>query len=63
MLGQIAHDPGDPFLQQIAQFEKEGKLLGAQRIRMRTEYDLEMMAEMGFCQGIENHSRHVLRQR
>jgi excinuclease ABC subunit B len=48
--------------QQIAQFEKEGKLLEAQRIRMRTEYDLEMMAEMGFCQGIENHSRHVLRQ-
>jgi excinuclease ABC subunit B len=45
--------------QQISQFEKEGKLLEAQRIRMRTEYDLEMMAEMGFCQGIENYSRHL----
>jgi len=44
---------------QIAKFEKEGKLLEAQRLRMRTEYDLEMMREMGFCQGIENYSRHL----
>ncbi|MFD0893389.1 excinuclease ABC subunit UvrB [Luteolibacter ambystomatis] len=43
----------------IAEFEKEGKLLEAQRLRMRTEYDLEMMQEMGFCQGIENYSRHL----
>ncbi len=43
----------------IAWFEKEGKLIEAQRIRMRTEYDLEMMQEMGFCQGIENYSRHI----
>lgn len=43
----------------IAWFEKNGKLIEAQRIRMRTEYDLEMMAEMGFCQGIENYSRHI----
>src|SRR5688572_19596091 len=43
----------------IAQFEKEGKLLEAQRIKMRTEYDLEMMLEMGFCSGIENYSRHL----
>lgn len=43
----------------IAEFEKEGKLLEAQRIKMRTEYDLEMMEEMGFCSGIENYSRHI----
>ena len=43
----------------IAWFEKEGKLLEAQRIKMRTEYDLEMMLEMGFCSGIENYSRHI----
>ena len=43
----------------IAEFEKYGKLLEAQRIKMRTEYDLEMMEEMGFCSGIENYSRHI----
>jgi excinuclease ABC subunit B len=43
----------------VAEFEKQGKLLEAQRIRQRTEYDLEMMREMGFCQGIENYSRHL----
>ena len=45
--------------ERIAWFEKNGKLIEAQRIRMRTEYDLEMMQEMGFCQGIENYSRHI----
>ncbi len=43
----------------IAEFEKNGKLLEAQRLKMRTEYDLEMMEEMGFCSGIENYSRHI----
>lgn len=43
----------------VAEFEKDGRLIEAQRIRMRTEYDIEMMQEMGFCQGIENYSRHV----
>jgi excinuclease ABC subunit B len=43
----------------IAWFERQGKLLEAQRIKMRTEYDLEMMEEMGFCSGIENYSRHI----
>ncbi len=43
----------------IETFEKEGKFLEAQRIKMRTEYDIEMMQEMGFCQGIENYSRHL----
>jgi excinuclease ABC subunit B len=46
----------------IAWFEKHGKLLEAQRIKMRTEYDLEMMEEMGFCSGIENYSRHLARR-
>ncbi|HEU5125228.1 MAG TPA: excinuclease ABC subunit UvrB [Verrucomicrobiae bacterium] len=45
--------------ERIAEFEKQGKLLEAQRIKMRTEYDLEMMEEMGFCSGIENYSRHL----
>ncbi|GDX10069.1 UvrABC system protein B [Verrucomicrobiota bacterium] len=40
-------------------FEKHGRLLEAQRIKQRTEYDLEMMQEMGFCSGIENYSRHL----
>ena len=42
--------------ERLAQFEKEGKLLEAQRLRMRTEYDLEMMQELGYCNGIENYS-------
>ncbi|HWH70991.1 MAG TPA: excinuclease ABC subunit UvrB, partial [Candidatus Sulfotelmatobacter sp.] len=45
--------------ERITWFEKHGKLLEAQRIKMRTEYDLEMMEEMGFCSGIENYSRHL----
>ncbi len=43
----------------IAELESQNKLIEAQRIKMRTEYDLEMMNEMGFCQGIENYSRHI----
>ncbi len=45
--------------ERLAYFEKEGKLLEAQRLRMRTSYDLEMMQEVGFCNGIENYSRHI----
>lgn len=45
--------------ERIVWFEKHGKLLEAQRIKMRTEYDLEMLQEMGFCSGIENYSRHL----
>src|SRR5438270_5703732 len=48
--------------ERIAWFEKHGKLLEAQRLKMRTEYDLEMMEEMGFCSGIENYSRHLSRR-
>ena len=43
----------------IIEFESRGQLLEAQRLKMRTEYDLEMMQEMGFCSGIENYSRHL----
>jgi excinuclease ABC subunit B len=45
--------------QRLAQFEAEGKLLEAQRLRMRTQYDLEMMQEVGYCNGIENYSMHI----
>ncbi|MBC9823308.1 excinuclease ABC subunit UvrB [Terrabacter sp. MAHUQ-38] len=44
---------------QLALFEKQGKLLEAQRLRMRTTYDVEMMRQVGFCNGIENYSRHI----
>ncbi|WP_344877138.1 excinuclease ABC subunit UvrB [Allokutzneria multivorans] len=43
----------------LAKMEKQGKLLEAQRLRMRTNYDIEMMRQVGFCSGIENYSRHV----
>jgi excinuclease ABC subunit B len=45
--------------QRLAEFEKQGKLLEAQRLRMRTTYDLEMMRQVGSCSGIENYSRHI----
>jgi excinuclease ABC subunit B len=54
-MGKIEHE-----LQvRLAQFEEEGKLLEAQRLRMRTQYDLEMMGELGYCNGIENYSMHI----
>ncbi|WP_368496087.1 excinuclease ABC subunit UvrB [Herbiconiux sp. A18JL235] len=43
----------------LAELEREGKLLEAQRLRMRTTFDLEMMQQIGFCSGIENYSRHI----
>ncbi len=45
--------------ERLSTFEADGKLLEAQRLRMRTEYDLEMMQEVGFCSGIENYSMHI----
>ena len=45
--------------ERLAELERDGKLLEAQRLRMRTTYDLEMMREIGFCSGIENYSRHI----
>jgi excinuclease ABC subunit B len=45
--------------ERLAHLEGQGKLLEAERLRMRTSYDLEMMREVGFCSGIENYSRHI----
>ncbi|WP_028927450.1 excinuclease ABC subunit UvrB [Pseudonocardia acaciae] len=45
--------------QRLAELERQGKLLEAQRLRMRTQYDVEMMRQVGFCSGIENYSRHI----
>ena len=49
--------------QRTAEFESQGKLLEAQRLRTRTRFDLEMMREFGYCPGIENYSRHLLGKR
>ncbi|HEY9497988.1 MAG TPA: excinuclease ABC subunit UvrB [Terrimesophilobacter sp.] len=45
--------------ERLAELERQGKLLEAQRLRMRTTFDLEMMEQIGFCSGIENYSRHI----
>src|SRR6476659_5192161 len=45
--------------ERLAEMDKQGKLLEAQRLRMRTSYDVEMMRQVGFCSGIENYSRHI----
>jgi excinuclease ABC subunit B len=45
--------------ERLARFEEQGKLLEAQRLRMRTQYDLEMIGEVGYCNGIENYSMHI----
>ncbi len=45
--------------ERLAELESQGKLLEAERLRMRTTYDLEMLREVGFCSGIENYSRHI----
>ncbi len=46
-------------VERLAELERQGKLLEAQRLRMRTTYDIEMMRQVGFCSGIENYSRHI----
>ncbi|MDF2977045.1 MAG: excinuclease subunit, partial [Actinomycetospora sp.] len=45
--------------ERLAELERQGKLLEAQRLRMRTSYDVEMIRQVGFCSGIENYSRHI----
>jgi excinuclease ABC subunit B len=52
-------DIEDELTQRLAELERQNKLLEAQRLRMRTGYDLEMLNQVGFCSGIENYSRHV----
>ncbi len=54
-VGQIEHE----LQERLAFFEQEGKLLEAQRLRMRTQYDLEMIQEVGYCNGIENYAMHI----
>ncbi|NDK30359.1 excinuclease ABC subunit UvrB [Nesterenkonia haasae] len=49
----------DELRERLQELESQNKLLEAQRLRMRTTYDLEMMQQMGFCNGIENYSRHI----
>ncbi|MDO5634576.1 MAG: excinuclease ABC subunit UvrB [Micrococcus sp.] len=49
----------DELRERLQELESQDKLLEAQRLRMRTTYDLEMMQEMGYCNGIENYSRHI----
>src|SRR5271166_2766287 len=49
----------DELAERLAELEGQGKLLEAQRLRMRTNYDIEMMRQVGFCSGIENYSRHI----
>ncbi|MGV0654004.1 excinuclease ABC subunit UvrB [Mycolicibacterium thermoresistibile] len=49
----------DELAERLAELESQGKLLEAQRLRMRTNYDIEMMRQVGFCSGIENYSRHI----
>ncbi|WP_434994443.1 excinuclease ABC subunit UvrB [Arthrobacter sp. Ld5] len=52
-------DIEDELQQRLAELESQNKLVEAQRLRMRVTYDLEMMQQMGFCNGIENYSRHI----
>lgn len=52
-------DIKEELAERLEDLENRGKLLEAQRLRMRTEYDLEMIEQVGFCSGIENYSRHV----
>ncbi len=54
-MGTIREELGE----RLRELESQGKLLEAQRLRMRTTFDLEMMEQIGFCSGIENYSRHI----
>lgn len=58
-LNRAMRDIREEMDQRIIEFERDGKLIEAQRIKMRTEYDLEMMQELGYCNGVENYSRHL----
>ena len=58
-MARAMHDIEEEMWQQVKVFEEHDKLLEAQRIRQRTQYDLEMLSEIGFCTGIENYSRVI----
>jgi excinuclease ABC subunit B len=55
---EILQQIGKDMLDRVAEFEKEGKLIEAQRIKERVSYDMEMIREIGYCNGIENYSRY-----
>ena len=56
------HDIAAELEEQVKLFEEQDKLLEAQRLRQRTQYDMEMLTETGFCSGVENYSRHLSRR-
>lgn len=58
-MARAIHSIEDELGNRLNELEGQNKLLEAQRLRMRTQYDLEMMEQMGFCNGIENYSRHI----
>ncbi|MEN9749349.1 MAG: hypothetical protein RL149_427 [Actinomycetota bacterium] len=58
-MGQALENIEHEMIARVKEFETQGKLLEAQRIKMRTTFDLEMIRELGFCSGIENYSRHI----
>jgi excinuclease ABC subunit B len=58
-MARAIRDIEDELRDRLQELERQGKLLEAQRLRMRTTYDIEMMQQIGFCSGIENYSRHI----
>ena len=58
-MGRAIEEIENELASRLREFETTGKLLEAQRIKMRTNFDLEMIRELGFCSGIENYSRHI----
>lgn len=58
-MARAIRDIEDELRERLQELESQNKLLEAQRLRMRTTYDLEMMQQMGYCNGIENYSRHI----
>lgn len=58
-MNKAIHAIEDELRERLGEMEAQGKLLEAQRIKMRTAYDIEMMQNLGFCSGIENYSRHI----
>ncbi len=58
-MGRAIEEIENELAERLRELEKQGKLLEAQRLKMRTSFDLEMIRELGFCSGIENYSRHI----
>jgi excinuclease ABC subunit B len=58
-MGRAIEEIEHEMIARVKEFEQQGKLLEAQRLKMRTTFDLEMIRELGFCSGIENYSRHI----